>query len=109
MILKQDPGIYERIARKAEQIAEAVQKAAAGSVCVNRAGSLLSVFFTDKAVRDYESAVSSDTGRFAEYFGYLLERGIYTAPSQFEAMFVSDAHTDEDIAYTCRVMREMAW
>lgn len=109
LILKEDPGIYGRIEKKARQIADAVRKAAKGSVCVNQVGSLLSVFFTDAAVRDYESAVLSDTRRFADYFGYLLERGIYTAPSQFEAMFVSDAHTDEEIAYTCRVMREMKW
>lgn len=109
LILKEDPGIYGRIEKKARQIADEVRKAAKGSVCVNQVGSLLSVFFTDAAVRDYESAVLSDTRRFADYFGYLLERGIYTAPSQFEAMFVSDAHTDEEIAYTCRVMREMKW
>ncbi len=109
LILKEDPGIYGRIEKKARQIADAVRKAAKGSVCVNQVGSLLSVFFTDAAVRDYESAVLSDTRRFADYFGYLLERGIYTAPSQFEAMFVSDAHTDGEIAYTCRVMREMKW
>ncbi len=109
LILKEDPGIYGRIEKKTGQIADAVRKAAKGSVCVNQVGSLLSVFFTDAAVRDYESAVLSDTRRFADYFGYLLERGIYTAPSQFEAMFVSDAHTDGEIAYTCRVMQEMKW
>lgn len=105
-ILKEDPGIYERIERKTRRIADAVRKAAKGTVCVNQIGSLMSVFFTEGSVTDYESAVSSDTGRFAAYFGMLLDRGIYVAPSQFEAMFVSDAHTEEDIAFTCRMMEE---
>lgn len=105
-ILKEDPGIYERIERKTRRIADAVRKAANGTVCVNQIGSLMSVFFIEGSVTDYESAVSSDTGRFAAYFGMLLDRGIYVAPSQFEAMFVSDAHTEEDIAFTCRMMEE---
>ncbi len=105
-ILQEDPGIYERLERKTGQLAAAVNKAAKGTVCVNQIGSLMSVFFTEGSVTDYERAVSSDTGRYAAYFGELLDRGIYTAPSQFEAMFVSDAHTAEDIAYTCRVMEE---
>lgn len=103
-ILMEDPGIYGRLERKAKKIAQAVRNAAGDSVCVNQIGSLLSVFFTAKEVTDYESAVSSDTGRFAQYFGYLLDHGIYTAPSQFEAMFVSDAHTQEDIEETCLVL-----
>ncbi len=106
-ILKNDPAIYERLERKAERLADAVRRAAATSgsaVCVNQIGSLLSVFFTGREVTDYESAVSSDTKRYAEYFGYLLDHGIYVAPSQFEAMFLSDAHTDEDVGETCRVI-----
>lgn len=103
-ILKEDPGIYQRLEAKAGQIAEAARRAAGGRVCVNQAGSLLSIFFTSGKVTDYESALSSDTAKYARYFGYLLDQGIYTAPSQFEAMFVSDAHTQEDVEHTCRVM-----
>ncbi len=109
MILKEDPGIYERLSAKAGRIADAVREAARGSVCVNQAGSLLSVFFTDRQVEDYESAITSDTRRYAEFFEHLLNQGVYTAPSQFEAMFVSDAHSKEDIAYTCRAVQKAAW
>ena len=105
-ILREDPGIYQRLEEKAVRIAESVREAAGEAVCVNRIGSLLSIFFTPEQVTDYESAVSSDTVWYAEYFGYLLDHGIYTAPSQFEAMFVSDAHTGEDIETTCRVIRD---
>ena len=105
-ILREDPGIYQRLEEKAVRIAESVREAAGEAVCVNRIGSLLSIFFTPEQVTDHESAVSSDTARYAEYFGYLLDHGIYTAPSQFEAMFVSDAHTGEDIETTCRVIRD---
>ncbi len=105
-ILKEDASVYARLDKKAEQIASAVRKAAGESVCVNHVGSLLSIFFAPGRVRSYEEAASSDTARYADYFGYLLDRGIYVAPSQFEAMFLSDAHTPEDVEYTCRVMQE---
>lgn len=105
-ILREDPGIYQRLEKKAEQIAETVRETAGDTVCVNRAGSLLSLFFTTERVTDYETAVSSDTDRYAYFFGYLLEHGIYAAPSQFEAMFLSDAHTEEDVKITCQVIRD---
>lgn len=105
-ILKEDPGIYGRLEQKAVRIAETVKAAAGDLVCVNQIGSLLSIFFTDRAVTDYESAITSHTGKYAEYFNYLLDAGIYVAPSQFEAMFLSDAHSEEDISYTCRKMEE---
>jgi glutamate-1-semialdehyde 2,1-aminomutase len=57
-------------------------------------------FFTDQPVTDYESAKRSDTARFGRYFRAMLERGIYLAPSQFEAAFVSAAHSEEDIRET---------
>lgn len=108
-ILQADPGIYPRLEAKAERIEETVREAAGDRVCVNRAGSLLSLFFTSGRVTDYESAVSSDTARYARYFGYLLDHGIYAAPSQFEAMFLSDAHTEEDVETTCRVIRDFLY
>lgn len=104
-ILKEDQAIYKRLEAKSQKLAVAIKEAAGDKVWVNQIGSLLSVFFTEKPVRDYESAVSSDTSRYADYFGYLLDNGIYTAPAQFEAMFVSDAHTDEDIEKTIAVIR----
>lgn len=103
-LLKEDPDIYKRLEAKAFRLEQAVKNAASGRVCVNRIGSLMSIFFTKEQVKDYESAVSSDTSRYAEYFAYLLKSEIYAAPSQFEAMFLSDAHTQEDIGRTCDVM-----
>ena len=73
-------------------------------VCVNQVGSLMSVFFTDKKVVDYDTALSSDTEKYAEYFRYMLESGINLAPSQFEAMFVSAAHTQKDLEATAKVI-----
>lgn len=105
-MLKEDPGIYKRLEQKAKRIAEEVKEAAGDMVCVNQIGSLLSIFFTDREVTDYESAITSHTGKYAEYFNYLLDAGIYVAPSQFEAVFLSEAHTEEDISYTCQKMRE---
>ncbi len=105
-ILKEDPTIYQRLEAKAEKIVHVVLEAAEGSVSVNQIGSLLSVFFTKEKVKDYHSALSSDTSRYAAYFSYLLDRGIYIAPSQFEAMFLSDAHTEEDIEQTCQIIKE---
>lgn len=67
---------------------------------INRAGSLLSVFFSGREVVDYSSAVKSDLDKFKKYFSFMLDKGIYIAPSQFEALFVSYAHTERDIAET---------
>jgi glutamate-1-semialdehyde 2,1-aminomutase len=71
-----------------------------------RVGSMLCLFFTDQEVTDYESAITSDTKAFAKYFRAMLEDGIYLAPSQFEAMFVSAAHSDEDLERTVKANRK---
>ena len=105
-ILKEDTGIYDRLEARAKKLADAVREAAGDRVSVNQIGSLMSIFFTGDAVTDYESATHSDTKQYADYFGYLLDRGIYVAPSQFEAMFLSDAHSKEDVECTIEVMRE---
>jgi glutamate-1-semialdehyde 2,1-aminomutase len=77
----------------------------AGINC-NRQGSLLTAFFTDNAVTDYDSAKTADKEKYAAFYTHLLENGIFAAPSQFEAMFVSAAHSDEDIAYTCDIVKK---
>jgi len=105
-ILKEDPSIYTRLTQKAQTIEENIKQAAGNSVMINRVGSLLSVFFTENEVIDFETAVQSDVKQYADYFGYLLDHGIYVAPSQFEAMFISNAHSDEDILQTCKVMSD---
>ena len=106
MILKEDPSIYSHLTQKAQIIEKSIKQVAGNRVMVNRVGSLLSVFFTKNEVIDFETAVQSDVKQYADYFGYLLDHGIYVAPSQFEAMFISDAHSDEDILQTCKVMTD---
>jgi glutamate-1-semialdehyde 2,1-aminomutase len=73
---------------------------------VNALGSVLTPFFTDRAVRDYRSATSAKTDRYAAFFRSLLARGIYAPPSQFEAWFLSAAHTVKDVDRTIVAARE---
>jgi len=73
---------------------------------VNRVGSMFTLFFTECPVTDYESAKRSDTARFGRFFHAMLERGIYLPPSQFEATFVSAAHSEEDIQRTAAAIRD---
>jgi glutamate-1-semialdehyde 2,1-aminomutase len=68
---------------------------------------MMTMFFTPAEVRDYQTAKSSDTKRFGQYFRGMLERGVYLAPSQFEACFVSLAHTDKMIDQTIAAAREV--
>jgi len=75
-------------------------------VTVNRVGSMFTFFFTANPVTDWESAKKCDTARFGKFFHFLLERGVYIAPSQFEAGFVSAAHSPEDIRATVAATRE---
>ncbi len=105
-VLKEHPEIYEELEEKTRRIADTMRSAWEGKVWVNQVGSLMSVFFTDKAVTDYESAVKADTEKYANYFSFMLENGIYLAPSQFEAMFLSWAHSDEDIEKTCSLIEK---
>ncbi len=102
-ILKEDPLIYMRLEQKAKTLVQCVRQVAGSDVWVNQIGSLISIFFTKEKVRDYESAITADTKKYAEYFGNMLDHGIYIAPAQFEAMFVSDAHTEADLKKTCEV------
>jgi glutamate-1-semialdehyde 2,1-aminomutase len=69
-------------------------------------GSALTPFFTDRAVRDYATALACDTSRYAAFFHRMLERGVYLPPSQFEAWFLSGAHTARDVERTIRAARE---
>ena len=96
-LLKADPGIYERMEKKTRRLAEAIVAASKGTTRVTTVASLLSVDFLP-----WEGESADE--RYARWYGYLIERGIYVAPSRFEAMFVSDAHTDSDISRTCEEM-----
>jgi glutamate-1-semialdehyde 2,1-aminomutase len=105
----QTPGTYERLealgARVERDVVEAA-RAAGVPVTVNRVGSMLTVFFTDGPVTDYSTAKRADTARYARYFHAMREGGVFLAPSQFEAAFVSLAHRDEDLAVAARAGRE---
>lgn len=106
-ILKAHPEYYGELERKAKRLAAAFEersKNTGEAIWVNQIGSLLSAFFTSGPVADYDSATNSDTRAYADYFGQMLEQGIYVAPSQFEAMFVSAAHTNEEIEKTCKAI-----
>jgi glutamate-1-semialdehyde 2,1-aminomutase len=94
--LKAHPEIYDELESKSAAVAEA----APPGITVNRVGSMFTWFFTDQPVTDYDSAKRSDTARFAAFHRAMLEQGIYLPPSQFEAAFVSAAHTAEDIRKT---------
>jgi glutamate-1-semialdehyde 2,1-aminomutase len=94
--IEEHPEIYDTLEKSTAAIAS---KPPAGA-CVNRVGSMATFFFQDGPVRNYEDAKRSSTQEFGRFFHHLLERGIYFPPSQFEAFFVSSAHTPEDIAYT---------
>jgi glutamate-1-semialdehyde 2,1-aminomutase len=100
--LKAHPEIYGQL----EARTAALCAAAPAGVTVNRVGSMFTFFFTEGPVTDWESAKRSDTARFGRFFRAMLERGVYLAPSQFEAAFVSAAHTEQDIAKTIEAAKE---
>lgn len=102
-ILKSKPEIYEHIDRLGLMLETGFREVAKKysiQAVVNRVGSMLTTFFTDKEVVDFESAMSSNTNFYVQFFTGMLRQGIYMSPSQFEAMFISYAHTEEDIART---------
>ncbi len=101
--LLDEPGVYDELERRAAKLGDGLLAAAHAAglpATANRVGSMMTLFFTGETVRDYESAKTSDTTRYGEYFNQLLDRGVYVAPSQFECGFVSLAHTDEVIDET---------
>lgn len=103
---EKERGLYKRIEESTRQIADTVKNTFGNQVWVNQIGSLMSIFFTDKPVVDFETATGSDTEKYADYFNYMLDKGIYLAPSQFEAMFISNAHSKEDLEKTCDAIKE---
>lgn len=99
--------IYDKIDKNARCLEKAYREKLGNKVWINRVGSLMSVFFTPEEVKDMDSALKSDTKAYADYFSYMIDNGIYIAPSQFEAMFISDAHGDYEISKTCEVIRKL--
>ncbi len=107
--LERDPGVYARIDRLAERLADGLAAAAGdagATLTVNRVGSLCCAFFAPGPVEDYEAARRSDTAAYARFFAGMLERGVYLAPSQFEAAFIGAAHTEAQIDQTLAAARE---
>ena len=97
-ILKSDPEIYQNLERRGAMLEKGLKEALSGIPAqVNRVGSLLTVFFTENPVNSYEAARSSNLEQFRRWYLGLLEQGIYAAPSQFEAMFLCNAHTDKEV------------
>lgn len=108
-ILRQ-PEFYDDLEARAGALASGLADAAAGAgirVQCNRVGSMMTTFFTDQPVCDYTCAKTSDTQLYARFFRAMLESGVYFAPSQFEAAFVSSAHGEEEIRFTVETAAEV--
>lgn len=104
----QEPGVYEALEAKASRLAAGLQAVFADAetpLCVNRVGSMMTLFFNAGAVNGWETVSASDRDSFARFFHRMLEEGVYLPPSPFEAMFVSTAHTDADIQATLDAAR----
>lgn len=103
------PGTYDRLEMLGKKLATGLEEQASQAripITVNRMGSMMTAFFNPGPVTDYSSAKKSDSGMFAGFFQELLERGVYFPPSQFESLFVSTAHTEDDIDLTIRAAGE---
>jgi len=103
------PKLYRHLARLGAQLASGLADAARAAdipLQVNAFGSLLTPFFTGRPVRDYQSALASDTAAYGRFFRAMLARGVYPPPSQFEAWFLSGAHTARDVEKTIKAARE---
>jgi glutamate-1-semialdehyde 2,1-aminomutase len=95
------PEIYETLEARSAQLTAFTPP----GVTINRVGSMFTFFFGDGPVTDWDSAKRCDTARFGKFFHFMLERGVYLAPSQFEAGFVSAAHSEQDIRHTVEAAR----
>jgi glutamate-1-semialdehyde 2,1-aminomutase len=99
---------YTEINKKVDRLVEGFEKAANEydiPLHINRAGSMVGVFFTDEEVINYETAQTSNLDYFAKYYRAMIEKGVFLPPSQFEGLFLSTAHTDEDIEKTIEAVR----
>jgi len=101
--IKDTPGIYKELEEKSSYLEKGFKanlKAIGKKYAMNRVGSMMCMFFTEETVDDFKSAVKSDTTLYGKYFHEMLKRGIYLAPAQFEALFISTAHSKEDLDKT---------
>lgn len=107
--IKEHPEIYVQLEKSSMYLENGFKenlKAIGKNYAMNRVGSMMCMFFTEEPVNDFKSAVKSDTTLYGKYFHEMLKRGIYLAPAQFEALFVSTAHTKEDLDKTIEAHRE---
>lgn len=107
--IKDHPEIYvqlEKLSMYLENGFKENLKSVGKNYAMNRVGSMMCMFFTEEPVNDFKSAVKSDTALYGKYFHEMLKRGIYLAPAQFEALFISTAHTKEDLDKTIEAHRE---
>ncbi|MHB8125812.1 MAG: glutamate-1-semialdehyde 2,1-aminomutase [Desulfitobacteriaceae bacterium] len=106
----QKPGTYENLEKRTFRLTDGINKLAheAGyPLTVNVIGAMFSAFFTAEIVKDFSSACTSNVEIFARYYRGMLERGVYLAPSQYEAVFLSTVHTDENIDFTLEQIRQV--
>ncbi len=107
--IKEHPEIYVQLEKSSMYLENGFKenlKAIGKNYAMNRVGSMMCMFFTEEPVVDFKSAVKSDTALYGKYFHEMLKRGIYLAPAQFEALFVSTAHTKEDLDKTIKAHGE---
>jgi glutamate-1-semialdehyde 2,1-aminomutase len=107
--IRDNPDIYNELEEKGKMLETGFKenlKKLGKKYALNRIGSMLCMFFTEKPVNDFKSAVISDTELYGKYFHGMLERGIYFAPAQFEAAFISTAHSNDDLEKTIRANYE---
>ncbi len=107
--IKKHPELYDELEIKSSYLETGFKenlKSIGKNYAMNRVGSMMCLFFTEEPVEDFNSAVKSDTELYGKYYHQMLQRGIYLAPAQFEALFVSTAHSNEDIDKTIEAHRE---
>ncbi|MDI6752403.1 MAG: hypothetical protein QME07_06100, partial [bacterium] len=104
-VLAEDKGIYRDLEEKAKMLSEGIRDNARRSgvqIFSTQIGSMLGIFFTKESVIDYKTAKTSDTSAYSKFFKFMLKKGVYLPPSQFETLFLSSAHTEEDIEKTLK-------
>lgn len=107
--IKDHPEVYDQLEEKSAYLENGIKdsiKSVGKDFQINRIGSMMTLFFTGEKVIDYNSAVKSDTKLFGRFFHEMLKRGIYLPPAQFEAMFISTAHSKEDLEKTIQASKE---
>lgn len=102
-----DPGVYDVLEKRSQRFLSCLERIVEGKgIQVNHVGTMFTMFFNDRPVRNFQDTKRSDQERFARYFCRMLERGIYVSPSQFEGNFISLCHTDDVLGYVLQSIEE---